>query len=293
MGAIGSAIAGAAIGYFASGGNAMGAAAGAIGTYAATKSEKQAEQAQEQMSDYYDKMYELSKEQLEWNKQLYREWKSIFGDIQEGLSKFYSSLTPDVFATRGITNVQQELQNALKQIRENFAQRGLLDSGIEANLEQQAQFQAALAEAQIRTNAPFQVANERLRFLALGMNQGTMAVSGVNQGYGAGLGALGTGVQMYGNLYNAFANQAAQNWAGLGSYLGQLQASRAYTQAMQAAQPTFSYYPSFFTPYSYGGLGFSLAQPATPMPTYNIGGSAITLPSFSLANTQSQTGFRF
>ena len=53
---------------------------------------------------------------LEFERQRYEDWKGVYGDLQENLSS-YSSLTPEMYAQRGLEQFQREQENALTRAR--------------------------------------------------------------------------------------------------------------------------------------------------------------------------------
>lgn len=107
---------------------------------------------------------------LEFNKQQYEDWKSVYGPIQDNLSSYYSSLTPDYYETLGLEAFELERNSAMDQIETSLAQRGISDSGIATQIRAGADLGAATTRAQIRRQAPQQAATDKMNFLAVGMN---------------------------------------------------------------------------------------------------------------------------
>lgn len=110
------------------------------------------------------------KASLEFNKQQYEDWKSVYGPVQDNLSSYYSSLTPDYYETLGLEAFELERNNAMSQIETSLAQRGISDSGIASQIRAEADLGAATTRAQIRRQAPQQAATDQMNFLAVGMN---------------------------------------------------------------------------------------------------------------------------
>lgn len=156
---------------------------------------------------------EASAAQLDFSKQQYEDWKNVFGDVQTNLASYYKALTPDTMIAAGTQNIQQEYAKANQQVTQSLAQRGISSSGLEA----QAMVDLATKEAQdtatLKAQAPQMVANEKMKFLALGLNQGAQAVAGVNSAYG-------TQATLAANQANMYNQQAAQASQGIGTSLG-------------------------------------------------------------------------
>lgn len=109
-----------------------------------------------------------SKEQLEFDKQRYEDWKNVYGPIQDNLSSYYSNLTPDYYETLGLEAFELERNNAMDSIETSLAQRGITDSGVATQIKAEADLGAATTRAQIRRQAPAQLAQEQMNFLAVG-----------------------------------------------------------------------------------------------------------------------------
>ncbi len=110
-----------------------------------------------------------SKEGVEVAQQFLAEWESIYGGIEDNLSSFFASLTPERFTALGLENFQQEFQVTQERINQSFAQRGIPDSGLEISLDTLLEAKRAEVRAGIRTEAPFKVAEAQSKFLALGL----------------------------------------------------------------------------------------------------------------------------
>lgn len=91
-------------------------------------------------------------------------WNQIYGPIQDNLSQFYQTLTPEAMIVTGLDTTQKAFQATLKTIQRSFAQRGL-DTGAEALLNQQAALATAAERAKLRYEAPFKVAEAQQGFL--------------------------------------------------------------------------------------------------------------------------------
>lgn len=152
----------------------VGAVAGAYGANKQSKAAKAAAKAQER----------AAANQLAWEKERYRKdmerWESIYGSTERNLGEYYSTLDSDFYAVKNLETFQQEQQQAMANIRESLAQRGLADSGVAVAAETQAELQGAMTRADIRRSAEEQVAQQKMNFLSVG--KGNMPTSaGVSQ----------------------------------------------------------------------------------------------------------------
>lgn len=111
---------------------------------------------------------------LAFERQKYNDWRNTYGDIENNLSAYYESLTPDYYATQGLEAFKKERATQMKTLRETLVQRGLWDSGVSAAVEKDNAFETAKGNAQIRAEAPSKVAGEKFNFLqaGLGLNPG-------------------------------------------------------------------------------------------------------------------------
>jgi len=155
---------------------------------------------------------QASAEQLAFSKEQYADWKNVFGDVQDNLAAYYKNLTPDAIEAAGIQNINQQYAQANKQITQSLAQRGISSSGLEGQAMVDLAQKQAQDTANLKIQAPQMAANEKMKFLSLGLNQGANAVAGVNQAYG-------TQATLAANQANMYNQQAAQSSAGIGSSL--------------------------------------------------------------------------
>lgn len=94
----------------------------------------------------------------------YDKWNSIYGTLQENLGEFYNNLTPQMLSATNLQMRQREYQTAVDTVRKNFAQRGVA-GGAQSAIEAGMAMENAKARAQIRADAPFQVAEAQTGFL--------------------------------------------------------------------------------------------------------------------------------
>ena len=115
----------------------------------------------------------MSKEQIDFAKEQYNEWKAVYGDIQTNLGKYYNSLNASDYEAKGLNTVQQEYSIAKERINTELAQRGISDSGIAAVADINMNQRLAEVKANIRTTANEKVAEDKLKFLGVGLGQGS------------------------------------------------------------------------------------------------------------------------
>lgn len=158
-------------------------------------------------------------ERLAFEKERHAEWKAIYGPIQENLAEFYNNLSADYFETAGLESLEIEKARSLDMIETSMAQRGLGDSGLEADAVIDLERDTMQQRAAVRKNAPIQAANERMRFLQVGLGSdpsNSMAnaladradsanrrLDRANQDYATAAGSALTGV---GNALEAYIN---------------------------------------------------------------------------------------
>ena len=126
-----------------------------IGSESADRSSRRAERA--------------ANTELGFQQERYDDWMEVFGPIQDNLSEYYNNLSADYFEAVGIEAFEKERALALAQVEENLAQRGITDSGLAADLRKDLALEAAQTRAQIRRDAPRLAAEDKSRFLQIGM----------------------------------------------------------------------------------------------------------------------------
>ena len=176
---------------------------------------------------------------------IYEEWKAIYGPIEQNLANFYSSLSPDTFVAAGLEYNAKEFQKAQEQTLTTLAQRGLETSGLTASTTQQTNMAKAEANATVRRDAPFKVAEAKQGFLSQGKGGPTQGPSGNN--VSNAMSALGTNQAMFASQQAQLAQSNANSlWGSAGSllstglnYYGQ---NRPYTaNAGSTVDPNFAW----------------------------------------------------
>ena len=108
---------------------------------------------------------------LAFAQQQYDDWLKIFGPIQDNLSKYYNSMTPDRIEAQGRQAIELERDQWLGRIEEDFAARGLGDSALMGSAVADIERSTAIAKANVSANAEDMVAQRQLGFLSLGYGQ--------------------------------------------------------------------------------------------------------------------------
>lgn len=151
---------------------------------------------------------QLAKDQLNFTKEQYTDWKNIYGDVQTNLGEYYKNLTPDKITALGLENQQREYQQVEASIKRDFAQRGLTNSGQETTASTIAKVQNATARAKIRSSADQDVVNEQLKFLGVGLGQGTELLGVVGNAANNVTNAFATGINSRTNIANSYLGRA-------------------------------------------------------------------------------------
>lgn len=143
--------------------------------------------------------------ELAFNQQQYDDWKEVYGPIQDNLSEYYTNLSPDMYEAQGLEAFNAEYQKSMDNLNQSLAQRGIVDSGLSAQLTASSEINAAQQRATIRMTAPTQVAEAKSNFLQIGLGQdptGDVANT---------LSGITTSAQANANAANAAAGQAIGN----------------------------------------------------------------------------------
>ena len=164
-------------------------------------------QAREDAKKASDDANQIARENMEFQRKQYEDWKGVYGDIEKNLSNYYENLGPERIASLGLQEQQKAHQNSVQQIKRNMAQRGLGGSKFESYVQSMADVDNANRRATIRATAEERSAQQQMSFLGLGLGQGTQMMGQINN-------AAGMGVNSYmnqSNMYNQQFNQMATN----------------------------------------------------------------------------------
>lgn len=191
-------------------GSVLGGVTDAIGL-TNYKGEKRAAQAASEATKAATEMskeqIQLAREELEFQKEQYYDWEGIYGSMQENLGDYYNNLDPDKLVAMGLENQQKEFQQAQEQIRRDFAQRGLSDSGLELTTTAQNKVQNATARATIRSSGDEMANAQKMQFLGLGLGQGTQMLGIIGNSASNVTSAFNTGISSQTNLAGSYINQ--------------------------------------------------------------------------------------
>ena len=199
------------------GATAVGAAASASAAKKSSKSSKAALSSADEASKL---QYEVSMEQLNFQKEQYANWENIFGPIQQNLSNYYKNISSDSISSAGIQSIMAQHSQSRQTLDTELAKRGLPNSGATVQGLTSLESAAMLGKAQVQANAPMVAAQQKTNFLSGGLTQQNSLVNGISNAYG-------NQANMYGNKYTAnqslatqYSNQAAQAYSGIGSSIG-------------------------------------------------------------------------
>lgn len=112
-----------------------------------------------------------SKKSLGFEKDKYEDWKDVYGDVQSNLGTYYNTLTPEMYAVRGVEAFNKSNAIEMEKLNNTFVQRGLNTSGTKAAVLLASSLNAAEKKATIRSTADEVVAGEKSRFLQIGLGQ--------------------------------------------------------------------------------------------------------------------------
>lgn len=205
-----------------SGAAIIGAAAIGAGASmsAASKASKSSSAALASADAAAQLQYEVSMEQLDFQKQQYSNWEDIFGPIQQNLSNYYKNLSSDTIASSGLQNIEQQYATSRQSLDQALAKRGITNSGATAAGLTQLETARMLGKAQVQTNAPMMAAQQQSNFLAGGLGQQSQLQQGISNTYANQMNMFGQQSLNKQNMSNQYANQAAQAYSGIGSSVG-------------------------------------------------------------------------
>lgn len=142
---------------------------------------KGAKKAAEASAQAAEKSYGLTKEELDFQKEQYADWKAIYGPLQEDLGTYFKNLNGGTLSAPHIQAIQAESQKAQEQINQQLAQRGLSGSGLEASLTRQNIFSAGMQKAAARASGETLAVQQKQGFIGLGLGQGSAMLGNTAQ----------------------------------------------------------------------------------------------------------------
>jgi len=158
----------------------MGSIIGGIGMLATgILGHNESSKDRKESSRQSDRSYALTKDELDFQKAQYNDWKSIYGPLQEDLGTYFKNLTGDNLSAQHLQAIQEESQKSQQQIDTALSQRGLTGSGLEAKAFMQNNFGTAMEKAKARASSDQLANQEKMNFLGLGLGQGAQML-GIN-----------------------------------------------------------------------------------------------------------------
>lgn len=151
---------------------------------------------------------DFAKEQLQFQKDQYKDFTDVYGDLQTNLSAYFKTLTPEKVTSLGLENQQKEFQAADTAIKRDFAQRGLSNSGEELQATTENTIANSVARAGIRANADNNVVAAKEAFLGIGLGQGTQELATIANSAGTVNSAYSTGVGFNSNTAASYLGRA-------------------------------------------------------------------------------------
>jgi len=163
----------------------------------------------------YSQAAAIQREQLDFDKSRYKDWKEVYGSLQEDLGEYYKNLTGQSLSDREVEEIQLADQKAQEKMRQNLSQRGIDGSGVEAQLGANQTYQTEMLKANSRATMDERANQQKQQFLALGLGQGgqiagqmgqtsaNMATTAIGAGnasatsWGSTTGAIIGGIQQY------------------------------------------------------------------------------------------------
>lgn len=230
------------------------AVVGAATSYSSGKSASKAAKLQADASNKAtEASLKASEEQLAFQKQQYADWEDIFGPIQDNLSSYYQTLSPDTYTSLGLQNLQKSYQTSRDSLDRSLAQRGLSNSGAAVQGLTDLSTQRMLGEANIRQSAPQAVESQKQNFLSIGLGLQPGLQSGIANAYGNIANTNMNAATNALNMQGKYSSQAASAYSGVGKSLG-------------AGFNAYNTYNALNGPSGYGGSSLISPTPYTTDP---------------------------
>ena len=185
----------------------VGGVSAAVGVVGGIKSAKTADNLAKDQKKSAERQYEFAREQ-------YDDWKSIYGPIEQNLAEFYQNLTPQYFAAQGLQAYEQEFQKNLQETNE-FFEVADIETGVQADLRTKMGLQATRDKAAIKADAPFKVADEKNKFLSVGLGNKASAINATTYAGNSLSNVLGTQASIAGASADRGFNAASSGFGTL------------------------------------------------------------------------------
>lgn len=186
------------------------------------ESNREKRQANDKLVEAISKTQELANEKLHMFQEQQRVWENVFGSIRDNLSNYYKNLDAESLAAKNIQNLEMEYNRASKEVNQELARRGLVGSGADVSANTSLASNLATRRAEARTNAPAQVAQQQLGYLAgVGLPQQNSITAGLTNSYDTLLQANSSLTNLYSQQAASAGQRAANSMAGVGQSIMQ------------------------------------------------------------------------
>lgn len=186
------------------------------------ESKREQRRANDKLFEAISKTQELANEKLHMFQEQQRVWENVFGSIRDNLSNYYKNLDAESLAAKNIQNLEMEYNRASKEVNQELARRGLVGSGADVSANTSLASNLATRRAEARTNAPAQVAQQQLGYLAgVGLPQQNSITAGLTNSYDTLLQANSSLTNLYSQQAASAGQRAANSMAGVGQSIMQ------------------------------------------------------------------------
>jgi len=192
--------------------------------HAQQEANNRANQAQQFSQQNANRAYGMSQAQLNFQKQQYADWKDLYGTTQEKLAHYVNNYNGANVVANQLQQNNLGAQHAEQNISRTLAQRGIGNSGLEAQALTQIGQNQYQNDASIRNNQQQIAAGQQMKFLGLGLGQGTQmlgTIGGVsNNGVNSQTNLSGQQSRLASNQYGASEQFGLQGMQNKGNLLG-------------------------------------------------------------------------
>lgn len=196
-----------------------------VGAYSSSKAGDAASDSAQQQRDAQKSGDLLAKEasdaQLAFQQQQYDDWQNVYGDIQANLSNYYGSMTPDSVTALGLQNIEASYSQSKLNLDRTLAQRGITNSGINAQAQTSLEISRMNAGAELRQAAPQMVAQQQMGFLGAGLGLESTLQQGISSAYSQQMNLGVSQANTAAQLEAGYSQQAASAQANIGATIGQ------------------------------------------------------------------------
>lgn len=177
--------------------------------------------ASSNQADAIDSSTQTATDQLDFAKQQYADYQDLYGEVNQNLSDYYTSLTPEQYTTSGLDAYDEQFKAAQSSWSQTMAQRGMSGSGVEAEGMLSMEAQGAQNRATIQQQAPQQWAADQMGYAAMGAGQSSIATQNIAS-------SASNLSNIYGNSANVYGSQASAAGTAVGSMISNAMYANAY-----------------------------------------------------------------